>query len=131
HALGAGIGRSGRPPKNFMTPSRPETTFGLCWMYSFVRYFGASFQWPASSRSRMMCITACLLVFNFGSGLVKSFSGSAEPTGATCARRGVATNSVAANESDRASVVLVMMIDSLNRFNFEERARRLLGEDIH
>src|SRR4051812_37867387 len=38
----------------------------------------------------MMCSAICLLALSFGSGLVKSDSGSGDPTTASCARAGTA-----------------------------------------
>src|SRR6185436_17835093 len=54
-------------------------------MYFSVSHIGASLQWPASSRSRMMCIAACLLVLSLGSLLVNRDSGSFDPTTGSCA----------------------------------------------
>src|SRR5258706_9856222 len=75
-----------------MTVSRPDAMAGLCWMYSGVNHIGASAQCPPSSRSRMMCIAACLFLLRTGSLLVNSDSGSVDATtGAACAKSGAAT----------------------------------------
>src|SRR5262249_55008181 len=68
-----------------MTVCRPFAQHGFCSMYFSLSPFGASSQLPASIRSRMMCIAACLLVFSLGSLLVKRDSGSLDPTTGSCA----------------------------------------------
>ncbi len=103
HALRAGIVPGGRAPKNFITDSRPETMAGLCWMYSAVSHIGASAQCPPSSRSRSMCIAACLLVLSFGSALVNSDSGSVDATTGACANSGAVINNAANSETVNVS----------------------------